>query len=96
MMPPQQFRKPRVVRHYENVLNWWQIPGEINQDICGCEIQLRPDEYLAQTKQSSGVMGPFGVRTEDELWSSQERSNPNTQINRRLCSRSSQRPSVIA
>ena len=49
MMPPQQFRKPGVVRHDENVLHWWQIPGEINQDICGCEIQLRSDGNLGSS-----------------------------------------------
>ena len=71
MMPPQQFRKPGVVRHDENVLHWWQIPGEISQDIWGCEIQLWSDANFAKTKQSRSVFGSFGVRAEDELWNSQ-------------------------
>ena len=96
MMPPQQFRKTRVVRHDENVLHWGQIPGEINQDICGCEIKLRSDGHLAKTKQSRSVLGPFGFRAENEAWNAQERPNPYTQINRRLCPRICQRPGVVA
>ena len=69
-VPPQKFRKPRVVSHNKNVLNLRQTLGKASQKVCRCEIQLWSDQDSTQIKQLCRVVGTLGVGTEDEIWGS--------------------------
>lgn len=67
-VPPQKFRKPRVVSHNKNVLNLRQTLGEASQKVCRSEIQLGFDQNSTQIKQVRRVLGTLGIGTEDAIW----------------------------
>ena len=68
VVPPQKFRKPRVVSHNKNVLNLRQTLGEASQKVCRSEIQLGSDQDSPQIKQVCRAAGTLGVGTKDEIW----------------------------
>ena len=69
-VPPQKFRKPRVVSHNKNVLNLRQTLGEASQKVCLSEIQLGFDQNSTQIKQLCRAAGTLGIGTDNEIWGS--------------------------